>query len=84
MSAEAGLPVDKSPRNAKRSAGRSDASGPRQLLADSTKEYVMSCLIRLVLDGVAQWDRLDNGDIELHFKSGETYLLGDEVVTRTA
>jgi hypothetical protein len=70
--------------DAKRSAGRSDASASRQPLADLTKEYVMSCLPQLVLDGIAQWDVLDNGDIELRLKSGGTYLLGAEVVTRTA
>jgi hypothetical protein len=84
MSAEAGLSGDKRPRDAKRSAGRSAASAPRRPDADPIKEYVSSCLSRLVLEGIAEWDMVDNGDIELRFKSGETYLLGDEVVTRTA
>jgi hypothetical protein len=52
--------------------------------ADPTKEYVLSCPAQLVLDGLAQCDMLDNGDMELRFSSGETYLLGNEVVTRTA
>jgi hypothetical protein len=84
MSAEAAPPGDKRPRDAKRSADRSAASAPRQPFADPAKEYVMSCLLGLVLDGIAQWNMLENGDMELRFKSGETYLLGDETVTRTA
>jgi hypothetical protein len=51
---------------------------------DHAKEYVMACLPHLVRDGVAEWDMLGNGEIELRFRTGETYLLGKDVVTRTA
>jgi hypothetical protein len=73
MSAEAGPPGDQNSCGAK----------PRRLFADPTKEYAISCLSWLVLDGIAEWDMRDNGDIELRFKNGETHLLGDKVVTRT-
>jgi hypothetical protein len=52
--------------------------------ADHAKEYVMSCLPYLVREGIAEWDMLGNGEIELRFRTGETFLLGKDVVTRTA
>jgi hypothetical protein len=52
--------------------------------ADPAKEYVMSCLPFLVREGIAEWDMLGNGEIELRFRTGETFLLGKDVVTRTA
>jgi hypothetical protein len=51
---------------------------------DHAKEYVMACLPHLVRDGIAEWDLHGNGEIELRFRTGETYLLGRDVVTRTA
>jgi hypothetical protein len=50
--------------------------------ADPTKALVMSQVGQLVSDGYAEWSRLDNGDVELRFLSGEIFLLGDTSITR--
>ena len=44
----------------------------------------MSCIGQFVGDGYAEWTMLDDGDIELSFNSGETFLLGERVVIRLA
>lgn len=39
---------------------------------------------QLVADGCAEWIMLDDGDIELSFHSGETFILAKRVVIRLA
>jgi hypothetical protein len=39
---------------------------------------------RFVTDGYAEWDVLDNGDIQLRFNTGETFLLAETVIVRLA
>jgi hypothetical protein len=48
------------------------------------KVLVMTYIGRLVADGFAAWEMLDNGEIELRFNSGETYLLGETTILRLA
>jgi hypothetical protein len=55
-------------------AGRCDA--------DPAKALVMTYLGQLVGDGYAEWHMLDNGDVELRFYAGETFLLADTTITR--
>ena len=52
--------------------------------ADPAKALVMSYVRRLVVDGYAEWDMLENGDIQLSFRTGETFLLAPTMITRIA
>lgn len=49
---------------------------------DRAKALVLSSVERLVRRGFAERHMRDNGDIELHLRSGEIFLLGDRDVTR--
>lgn len=51
---------------------------------DPDKALVMRYIGQLVADGFAVWDRLDNGDVEVRFISGETYLLAGTTILRLA
>jgi len=51
---------------------------------DPDKAIVMTCIGQLVADGYAEWTMLDDGDIELSFNSGETFLLAERVIIRLA
>ena len=51
---------------------------------DPDKALVMTCIGRLVADGVAVWQMLESGEIELRFNSGETYLLAETTILRLA
>ncbi|MEI9995619.1 MAG: hypothetical protein WDM91_13565 [Rhizomicrobium sp.] len=42
----------------------------------------MTCVGQFVADGVADWDKLDNGDIRLRFNTGETFLLSKTAIIR--
>ena len=52
------------------------------LHADSAKALVMKYVGQLVANGYAQWKLLANGEIELRFDSGETFILRDKVIVR--
>jgi hypothetical protein len=52
--------------------------------ADPANAVVMSYIGQLVADGYAQWTKLNDGDIELTFNSGETFLLAERVIIRLA
>ncbi|MCA1453210.1 hypothetical protein I6F35_08275 [Bradyrhizobium sp. BRP22] len=55
-------------------------AGP--LHADPAKARVMAYFRRLVVEGHAEWHMLENGDIRLRFRTGETYLLAKTTVIR--
>jgi hypothetical protein len=40
----------------------------------------MTSIGQLVADGCARWAILDNGDIQLSFNTGETFLLTDVII----
>jgi hypothetical protein len=84
MSGEADLPGSKNARDAGLYATCAGVVPSLPRSTNPAKEYVMSCLPHLVREGIAEWDVRGNGVIELRFKTGETYLLGKDVVTRTA
>ena len=44
----------------------------------------MKFLGQFVADGFAAWERLGNGDIELRFDTGETFILGEKAIVRLA
>jgi hypothetical protein len=44
----------------------------------------MTAIGQLVADGHAEWIMLDDGDVELSFNSGETFILAERVVIRLA
>ena len=52
--------------------------------ADPAKALVMTYVRRLVVDGYAEWDMLENGDIRLRFQTGETFLLARTMIIRIA
>jgi len=51
---------------------------------DPDKALVMKYIGQLVIDGYAEWEMLDNGEVEVRFTSGETYLLGESTILRMA
>ena len=42
----------------------------------------MKWLGRFVADGFAEWEMLDNGDIELRFDTGEIFILAEKAIVR--
>jgi len=46
------------------------------------KALVMKYIGQLVVDGYAEWDVLCNGEVEVRFTSGETYLLAETTILR--
>lgn len=46
------------------------------------KALVMKYIGLFVADGSAEWAALDNGEIEVRFTSGETYLLAETTILR--
>ena len=50
--------------------------------SDPDKALVMTAIGQLVADGHAEWTMLDDGDVELCFNSGETFILAERVVIR--
>jgi hypothetical protein len=51
---------------------------------DPAKALVMTYVGKLVSDGCAEWHMLENGDIQLRFRTGETFLLAETMVVRMA
>lgn len=49
---------------------------------DPAKALVMAHLRQLVAGGAATWEPLDNGDVELSFAGGGTFLLTHTAVVR--
>jgi hypothetical protein len=49
---------------------------------DPAKAQVIAHLEVLVSDGFAEWRPLDNGNVELRFFSGETFVLAANSITR--
>ena len=54
------------------------------IYSDPDRAVVMTAIGQLVTDGHAEWTMLDNGDVELSFNSGETFILAERVVIRLA
>ena len=52
--------------------------------ADPAKARVMAYFRRLVADGYAEWHMLEDGDVRLCFRTGETYLLAKTTIIRIA
>ena len=44
----------------------------------------MICIGQLVANGHARWTMLDDGNIELSFYTGKTFLLANRAITRLA
>ena len=66
------------------SCGVFDPEIAKRCNADPAKALVMSYVCLLVANGCAEWDLLDNGDIQLSFNTGETFLLAEKVIIRLA
>lgn len=52
--------------------------------ADPAKTLVMNFIAQLVAEGFAEWEMLNDGDIELRFNTGETFVLAEKVIIRMA
>jgi hypothetical protein len=52
--------------------------------SDPAKVKVMGHFRKLVTDGFAEWQTLDDGTIRLRLITGETYLLEPATITRIA
>ena len=52
--------------------------------SDPAKVKVMGYLRKLVAEGFAEWQTLDDGTIRLRLVTGETYLLEQATITRIA
>ena len=74
----------KTKRNRLRGANVTPCAIARAVYSDADKALVMTAIGQLVAGGHAQWAMLDDGDVELCFKSGETFLLAERVVIRLA
>ncbi len=48
------------------------------------KALVMKYIGRLVAHGYGEWSMFDNGEVEVRFTSGETYLLAETTILRLA
>jgi hypothetical protein len=67
------------------SAGRVKLDAVASLVhADPAKALVMTHIGRLVAGGIAAWAVLENGDIQLRFNGGETFVLAETVIVRIA
>lgn len=51
---------------------------------DAAKVLVMTYIGQLVADGYAEWDTLENGDVQLRCRTGEIFLLAEAVIIRIA
>ena len=51
---------------------------------DPDKALVLAHVAALVADGFAVWEIGGNGEIEVRFHSGETYLLAEATILRLA
>jgi hypothetical protein len=56
----------------------------RPFQADPAKELVTKYVRQLVAEGLAEWDVLDNGHVQVRFNTGETFLLAEKAITRLA
>jgi len=50
--------------------------------ADAAKALVMTYIGQLVADGYAEWDMLENGEVQLRCHTGETFLLAETTIVR--
>jgi hypothetical protein len=52
--------------------------------ADPIKEFVIAHFWQLAADGLAVWNPMRDGNVELWLATGEAFLLGNTSVTRIA
>lgn len=71
-------------RNRLRAAKVASGAIAGAVYSDPDKALVMTAIGQLIADGHAEWTLLDDGDVELSFNSGETFLLAERVVIRLA
>jgi hypothetical protein len=74
----------KAERNRLRATKLAPSAIAGAVYSDPNKALVMTAIGPLVADGHAEWTMLDDGDVELSFNSGETFILAESVVIRLA
>ncbi len=74
----------KAERNRLRATKLAPSAIAGAVYSDPNKALVMTAIGPLVADGHAEWTMLDDGDVELSFNSGETFILAERVVIRLA
>jgi hypothetical protein len=52
--------------------------------ADKAKALVMTYVGQVVAEGYAEWDMLENGDVELRCHTDEIFLLAETMIVRIA
>jgi hypothetical protein len=55
-----------------------------EAVANPAKALVMSYVRQLVADGHAEWDLLANGEIEVRFRTGDSFIFGETTIIRIA
>ena len=71
-------------RNRLRAAKVASGAIAGAVYSDPDKALVMTAIGQLVADSHAEWTMLDDGDVELSFNSGETFILAERAVMRLA
>jgi hypothetical protein len=56
------------------------SAGPAH--ADPSKAFVIAHFWQLAADGLAEWNPMQDGNVELRLSTGEAFLLGNASVTR--
>jgi hypothetical protein len=74
----------KTRREKRRRGGTTPDAIANLVYADPAKARVMAYFRRLVADGYAEWHMLEDGDVRLCFRTGETYLLAKTTIIRIA
>jgi hypothetical protein len=54
------------------------------IFGDPAKAIVMSYVRQLVADDHAEWDLLANGEIEVRFRTGDSFIFGETTIIRIA
>lgn len=78
------MPAPAEPANEIMAEGAMLLRGAAPARDNPDKALVMKYIGRLVADGYAEWSLLDNGEVEVRFTSGETYLLAETTILRLA
>ncbi len=77
------IPRNATDPDAKRTKLCGTSAAP-DLHSDPDKAAVMCWISGIVADGLAEWEMLVDGDVQLRFKSGATFLLAKSHIVRLA
>ncbi len=79
------IPRNATDADAKKLCGTRAVLDPmRDRYSDPDKAAVMRWISEIVADGLAEWEMLIDGDIQLRFNSGAIFLLAKSHIVRLA